>query len=155
MPVIEYCTFLAALCLNCGAVGPAALKVTAQQGCHGECLEPETLWEEHFLLPQVCFECEPVGFGRSVVLCLEEESGLAHSHVRLTPLPCCSRCSCACPEVTCLSTSSSPVPSTVGYRTILVLERFQHLSELIMLSVSFLLCCWTGTIHAYSVVFPL
>lgn len=63
MPVIEYCTFWAALCLNCGAVGPAALKVTAWQGCHGECLEPETLWEEHFLLPQVCFECEPVGFG--------------------------------------------------------------------------------------------
>lgn len=29
MPVIEYCTFLAALCLNCGAMGPAAPEVTA------------------------------------------------------------------------------------------------------------------------------
>lgn len=26
MPVIEYCTFFAALCLNCGAMGQAALK---------------------------------------------------------------------------------------------------------------------------------
>lgn len=64
MPVIEYCTFFAALCLNCGATGPAALKVTARQGCPGEGLEPEMLWEEHFLLPQVCFEWEPAGFGR-------------------------------------------------------------------------------------------
>lgn len=88
MPVIEYCAFLAALCLNCGATGPAALKVTAQQGCHGECWEPAALWEEHFLLPQVCFECEPAGFGRSAALCLEGEPGLARSHARLTPLLC-------------------------------------------------------------------
>lgn len=42
MPVIEYCAFLAALCLNCGATGPAALEVTARQGCDGECWEPRS-----------------------------------------------------------------------------------------------------------------
>lgn len=75
MPVMEYCSFFAAPCLNRGAMGPAALEVTAWQGCHGECWEPEALWEEHFLLPQVCFECEPGGFGRFAALSLEGESG--------------------------------------------------------------------------------
>lgn len=153
MPVMEYCAFLAALCLNCGATGPAAPQVTVQWGAtvsagnqqhSGRNISPSSglFWTWACGLWAFC-------------------SALLGRGTWLSTLPCeahtCSLLqSCAVQRLlTCLSMSTSPVPGTAGCRTVLVLERFQHLSELIMLSVSLLLCCWTGMIHAYSVVFPL
>lgn len=91
MPVIEYCAFLVALCLNCLLCcnGVTAIKVTVQheergRGCCGECFEPERE-EEHFLLHQVCVECEPVSFGHLPVFYTEGDSSLMYSSLRLTP----------------------------------------------------------------------
>lgn len=110
--------------------------------------------EEHFLLRQVCFERRPVGFGRLAVLGLEGESRSMRSCVSLAPLRYGSRPSWACPEVTCLMTSRSPLPSAVGWRRMSVLKK---VSVFILTSLRSLcsppLRCLTGMIRAYPVVF--
>lgn len=112
--------------------------------------------EEHFLLRQVCFERRPVGFGRLAVLGLEGESCSMCSCVSLVPLRYGSRPSWVCPEVTCLRTSRSPLPSAVGWRRMSVLKK---VSVFILTSLRSLCShphpphCLTGMIRAYPVVF--